>query len=159
MPCGTTTLPRPPATIVHGLVRRIRGALGAEAVLSDAAGYHLGPGVDDVDLWERARPDRGRRARRRAGVLAGAGLRALRRSPMGARAAVEPARAVVEPDPEALLRTRRRVPVRRLIGRRRELAAVQAGLRHSRVVTIVGMGGVGKTRLALEVARGTWRDG
>ncbi len=38
------------------------------------------------------------------------------------------------------------------IGRDAELAEVQAALREHRVVTLTGVGGVGKTRLALEVA-------
>ena len=49
-----------------------------------------------------------------------------------------------------------------LIGRAAELAAVAAGLRASRLVTITGSGGVGKTRLAIETARsllGQYRDG
>ena len=49
-----------------------------------------------------------------------------------------------------------------LIGRRAELDAVAATLRDSRLVTIVGAGGVGKTRLAIELARsvlGGYRDG
>ena len=49
-----------------------------------------------------------------------------------------------------------------LIGRRPELDAVAAALRDSRLVTVVGVGGVGKTRLAIEVARsvlGGYRDG
>jgi predicted ATPase/DNA-binding SARP family transcriptional activator/tetratricopeptide (TPR) repeat protein len=49
-----------------------------------------------------------------------------------------------------------------LIGRRAELAAIAALLPASRVVTIVGVGGSGKTRLAVEVARsvlGRYPDG
>ena len=49
-----------------------------------------------------------------------------------------------------------------LIGRKTELAAVASLLHDSRVVTIVGTGGVGKTRVAIEVARrvlGVDRDG
>ncbi len=38
------------------------------------------------------------------------------------------------------------------IGREREVAEVEAALRAHRVVTLTGVGGVGKTRLALEVA-------
>ncbi len=49
-----------------------------------------------------------------------------------------------------------------LIGRDVELAAVASELRVSRLVTITGTGGVGKTRLAIEAARsviGLYRDG
>jgi predicted ATPase/class 3 adenylate cyclase len=48
------------------------------------------------------------------------------------------------------------------IGRERELARVAAALREARVVTLTGVGGVGKTRLALQVAAEvlpTFRDG
>jgi MoxR-like ATPase len=43
-------------------------------------------------------------------------------------------------------------PVTALIGRRRECEGVAAALDSSRVVTLMGPGGVGKTRLALAVA-------
>ena len=39
------------------------------------------------------------------------------------------------------------------IGRERELADVQARLANTRLLTLTGVGGCGKTRLALEVAR------
>jgi predicted ATPase len=45
-----------------------------------------------------------------------------------------------------------RPPTTSFIGRDAELAAVQAALREHRVVTLTGVGGVGKTRLAQEVA-------
>jgi len=41
----------------------------------------------------------------------------------------------------------------RFIGRTAELATVEAALRQARVVSLVGPGGIGKTRVALEVAR------
>ena len=45
-----------------------------------------------------------------------------------------------------------RRPVTSLIGRDAEVANLQAALRSHRLVTLAGVGGVGKTRLALEVA-------
>jgi non-specific serine/threonine protein kinase len=47
-------------------------------------------------------------------------------------------------------------PTGRLVGRRGELQRVRHALDDFRLVTLVGHGGVGKTRLALEVARRTY---
>src|SRR5216684_5931497 len=52
--------------------------------------------------------------------------------------------------------------VTRFIGRRREVPAVTAAIDQHRLVTLRGAGGVGKTRLALRVAReirDTFADG
>src|SRR5262249_47192592 len=43
-------------------------------------------------------------------------------------------------------------PTNRFIGREPELLQVQAQLADARLLTLVGTGGIGKTRLALEVA-------
>ncbi|HEY8588541.1 MAG TPA: AAA family ATPase, partial [Naasia sp.] len=45
------------------------------------------------------------------------------------------------------------IPATSFIGRRTELHATAAALRDARVVTLLGPGGVGKTRLAIEAAR------
>ncbi|MGP4015718.1 BTAD domain-containing putative transcriptional regulator [Saccharopolyspora sp. 5N708] len=52
------------------------------------------------------------------------------------------------------------VPVTDLIGREREVEQVKSLLGGSRLITLTGPGGVGKTRLAVEAARtSTFRDG
>jgi hypothetical protein len=48
-------------------------------------------------------------------------------------------------------------PLSRFVGRRAELADLQAVLQTHRLVTLLGTGGIGKTRLALEIAR-AWRQ-
>ncbi len=52
--------------------------------------------------------------------------------------------------------------VTRFIGREREIAEVSELLRHTRLMTLTGMGGIGKTRLSLQIAAeviGAYPDG
>jgi predicted ATPase/DNA-binding SARP family transcriptional activator len=67
---------------------------------------------------------------------------------------------IVRQDPELLGRSARQVsrtsiphPLTRFVGRKEELAAVTAARAEHRLVTLVGPGGVGKTRIAIEAAR------
>lgn len=46
------------------------------------------------------------------------------------------------------------IPVNRLLGRARELSALETALRSAALVTLTGAGGTGKTRLALELGHG-----
>ena len=85
------------------------------------------------------------------GLLPSAELRGAHTAALGAyrRPAVEP------PAPPGPGRAASTIPVAAssLVGREPDVEAASALLQTARVVTLVGPGGVGKTRLALEVAR------
>jgi len=68
-------------------------------------------------------------------------------------AAVAPAR---QAPPQAA--TNLPAPVSDFIGRETELRELRGLLRHNRLVTLVGTGGIGKTRLGLEAARATLEE-
>ena len=89
--------------------------------------------------------------------------------PAEAEQPAEPARAAEAAHPTAESAARPRIaaaalpaPATELIGRERERAQVAAAVMESRLVTLTGVGGTGKTRLALQLARdlaGTFADG
>ncbi|MFE7134105.1 BTAD domain-containing putative transcriptional regulator [Streptomyces sp. NPDC057638] len=62
------------------------------------------------------------------------------------------------PLPSSHPRTNLPLPVTGLIGRSRSVAGIREALTEHRLVTLVGSGGVGKTRLALEVAGALTED-
>jgi predicted ATPase len=69
-----------------------------------------------------------------------------------------------EVEPVAPVEARHNLPaaLASIVGRERELAELEQRLRERRLVTLTGLGGTGKTRLALETARGqvdAWTDG
>jgi predicted ATPase/DNA-binding SARP family transcriptional activator len=71
-------------------------------------------------------------------------------------------RQEVEPVAPAELRHNLPAALASFVGRDRELAEVEQLLRERRLVTLTGLGGTGKTRLALEAARrqvDAWTDG
>jgi predicted ATPase/serine/threonine protein kinase len=57
-------------------------------------------------------------------------------------------------DPGTRVTTNLPSPLTRFVGRERELGGVRAALAESRLVTLKGVGGIGKTRVAIETARG-----
>ncbi|HST66202.1 MAG TPA: BTAD domain-containing putative transcriptional regulator [Mycobacteriales bacterium] len=88
-----------------------------------------------------------------------AAYRDLRRA-LAAELGVEPgervealARAIERADPTLAAPTALPIPASRFVGRRRELDRLGELLGRSRVVTVTGPGGAGKTRLALQLAR------
>jgi|GEM_PF-1324467 len=94
----------------------------------------------------RAIDELAERLRDAAGLDLPDGLRDLRTAIVRRDLAERPA----GPEPE-----RRGVPrpITAFVGRRAELAAIQDARSRSRLVTVLGPGGVGKTRLAIEAAR------
>jgi predicted ATPase/DNA-binding SARP family transcriptional activator len=85
------------------------------------------------------------RLRRELGVEPGEELKALHR-------------AIQRGDPTIDTPVAVPTPASRFIGRRHELEALAAKLGETRLLTITGMGGVGKSRLALELIRDTAAD-
>ena len=63
--------------------------------------------------------------------------------------------AILRQDPALTPRSRLPAPATPLIGRRREVEEVGGLLREARLVTLVGPGGTGKTRIALQAAQET----
>jgi non-specific serine/threonine protein kinase len=132
------------------LLRRHRLAAGlSQEALAERAGLSA-RGLSDLERGRRRWPQAATvRLLVRALGLAPARAAAL------AAAAARPRRAdrgVPPPTPTNLPR-----PVTSFVGRERELAAAGALLRGSPLLTLTGPGGVGKTRLALEVARAAAR--
>jgi hypothetical protein len=139
-------------TIVHGAVRRIRKVFGADAVHRTDDGYLLDPAAVAVDLWElEDLVDAGRLAEARA-MLVEPILGPYASRPWALAASAD-LRDRVGPTAASTPGARRRdgVALARLVGRRRELAALRDAHRRSRLVTVVGLGGVGKSRLVAEL--------
>ncbi|MFE7135819.1 ATP-binding protein, partial [Streptomyces sp. NPDC057638] len=71
--------------------------------------------------------------------------------------------ALLTPPPVPPSRGNLRAPLTSFVGREDDLADLAAALREHRLVTLIGPGGAGKTRLALETAAtvspGAWPDG
>jgi hypothetical protein len=140
------------ATIVHGAVSRLRKALGGGAVSRTEAGYMLEQANVSVDLWDlNGLIDAGRLAEARAMVVEPVlGPYATRPWALAVGAGLaERLRPTVAPRPPG--GGAAGVPISRLVGRRRELAALRDAHRRSRLVTVVGLGGVGKSRLVAEL--------
>ncbi len=107
-----------------------------------------------ADALERLRAHR-RTLIEELGLEPGPRLRHLERAVLEHRAELEPA----VPASAVVLAGTQPAPVDELVGRVRERAVVGALVRAHRLVTVTGPGGVGKTRLALEVARQLGEDG
>src|SRR5215831_19739411 len=133
------------------LLRRHRQVAGlTQAELADCTGLST-RGIADLERGARRAPHRDT-VRRIAEALQladdeHATLRAAARRP---KLIAPPSGLAVLPGPR---RPHIPVPLTSFIGRERELDEVCRLLRTNRLVTLAGTGGIGKTRLALEVAR------
>lgn len=108
--------------------------------------YAAGRQVDALAAYQQAR----RRLSDELGLEPGPELRSLERAilthdPALGNATSSPGDAQNRPAPPA--------PLTPIVGREHDIRAVVSALRDGRLVSLVGPGGVGKTRLAIEVAR------
>lgn len=141
-----------------GLDLQLRSALHTGAVDGGAEGYH-GPAVHTAArLAAAAHGGQVLVSAATAALLDRDDLRDLGTYRLdGAVSDVRVLQVGTDRHPQLTIGPERRgnLPLRpgRLLGRRRDVQAVRAALSTSAVVTLVGPGGIGKTRLALEVAR------
>ena len=120
-------------TVLNRAARVMAAGHGGQILVADSTAVLLS-GIDLVDLGPRRLRD----------LPTAVGLFQIRAP--GLRTDFPPLRAL-DTSPGNL-----RPAVTSLIGREREVAEVAAVLRAHRLVTLTGVGGVGKTRLVLEVA-------
>ena len=120
-------------TVLNRAARVMAAGHGGQILLSDSTAILLS-GLDLVDLGPRRLRD----------VPTPVGVFQVRAP--GLRAEFPPLRAL-DTSPGNL-----RPAVTSLIGRDTEVSSIQVAVRSHRLVTLTGVGGVGKTRLALEVA-------
>ncbi len=159
----------PSANALQALISRLRRALGADAVLSRPTGYLLAVAPEQVDLarFDRLVADGSPVCAREALALAGpeplaefADVPDLADEARRVEAECWRVRDLAEsapppPEPRPVHRT---APGGvRLIGRDRLLAEITRQLASTRLLTLVGAGGAGKTSLAKAVAYA--RDG
>ena len=160
----------PSANALQALVSRLRRVLGTDAVVSRPNGYALAVDPEAVDLVRFDRLVRQGTARAARQALALAGPEPLaefsdvpdladeaRRIEADcwrlrdlADSEPEPAAAPARPGPAAAVRAG--PPPRRLIGRDRLLEHLSDSLGRTRLLTLVGAGGAGKTSLARHLA-------
>lgn len=161
--------PENPKASLQSLVARLRPQLPHGLLESSPGGYRLGVARDDVDAirFQDAVAAASAAPAEQAAGLASAALalwvgepwtpgdgydwfeRALRDDRATARALGGSAGVLASAESEIP------APLTALIGRVEELGAVADAVRRSRLTTILGPGGSGKTRLAVEVARRT----
>ncbi|MCL1588140.1 MAG: winged helix-turn-helix domain-containing protein [Actinomycetia bacterium] len=116
--------------------------------------YRNGSQTDALRVYQQAR-----QSLTEIGIEASSELRDLEQQILDQDPDLTP---VVAGAPQHLVEGNIPTPPNRLIGRDAEVAAVSDQLMNHRLVTLIGTGGAGKTRLALEVARSTsdrYRDG
>ncbi len=122
-------------TVLNRAARVMAAGHGGQILLADSTAVLLS-GVDLIDLGPRRLRD----------VPTPVGLFQVRAPGLTTDF---PALRALETSPGNLRR-----PATSFIGRESEVAEVQAALHQHRLVTLTGVGGVGKTRLALEIAAG-----
>ena len=123
----------------HPLRERLRGQL----IL---ALYRTGRQAEALRAYHEARA----RLRDELGLDPGPELQALERSVLAQDPSLAAPIAVASP---VAARAALPMPLTSFLGRQAELAGVRAALASARLVTLVGPGGVGKSRLAVEIAR------
>ena len=156
--------PAAAANNLHQAVYVARRALGESAIVVREESLHLAADVD-VDQFERAAAEArhtGTPAAYRAALALYRGELlpenryddwAEERRAELAELAAELADGAALGSPDGALLPPLPVDASSFVGRDRELAELEALLRRTRLLTLVGTGGVGKTRLALELAR------
>ena len=118
--------------------------------------YRAGRQADALRAFQRVKE----RLADDLGLDPGPALRELERQILDHDASLAAPTTASRPRPPAL--TNVHAEINSFVGREGELDALSATIRDRRLVTVVGPGGVGKTRLAIEAAVRTWdewRDG